>query len=118
MRRLLSALLILILATSHGPMGASIPHHDAQPSHGLANIHDHTHGADRHERLSESSGAKKMSDQAPVPAGSHHHVVGDAVASADADFALFRLADDRQRPTNDAALTPTSLTPIPEPPIA
>jgi len=119
MRRLLSALLILVLAVSHAPMSAAILHAGAAPDHGLTDHHDDEHVAD-HDASDVAQAIESGSDSAKAPAtlGHHHHVVGDAVAAAAADLAPVRSRSVPLRPADDDVLAPAGLTSISEPPIA
>ena len=121
MGRILPALLILLLALSHGPMSAGVPHIDGSThAHALvADQHYADHAADvelAQADISVSTDAD--TGKAPHGMGHHVHVVSDGVPTTDYAFLDRRFAKDRQLPVDDARLRSTALAPLPEPPSA
>lgn len=123
MARILSALLILLLAVSHAPMSAAMPHYDGT-------THEHALVADHHD---DDHGTELAADPAAQPdstapegdlgkathgTGHHSHVTTDGVPTADMTFLDRRFKKDRQRPVDDARLRSAALEPLPEPPSA
>lgn len=125
MGRVLSALLILLLALSHGPMSAGVPHLDGA-THAHAQISDHhdddhdaDHGTDVELAQTEAATSAADGDAGKAHGMGHHvHVVSDTVPTSDYAFLDRRLARDRQLPVDDARLRSTTLAPLPEPPSA
>lgn len=125
MGRILSALLILVLVLSHGPMSAGVPHLDGS-------MHEHAVIADHHDddhdtehttdielaQVELATPADTDAGKAPHGMGHHVHVVSDGVPTSEYAFLDRRLARDRQLPVDDARLRSAALEPLPEPPSA
>lgn len=126
MGRILSALLIMLLVLSHGPVGASAPHSDGT-------AHDHILIADHHDddlaaghhrdaetdetAMAASTGSDEPGATAPG-LGHHVHVIGDGVPVAPYAFLERRPQREQRIPVDDARLSSSRLAPIPEPPSA
>lgn len=127
MGRILSALLILVLALSHGPMGAAVPHLDGSTHEHVravdADHHDH-HNDDPaavDAQSAQTDAAPDRSndlDKATQGSGYHTHVAADGVPGS--SISLLASASDkvRRQPLDDARLRSTTLEPLPEPPSA
>lgn len=124
MGRVLSLLLILVLAISHGSMSASVPHSD-----GMSHQHALENAADPHSdeiQLAEADSAEQATLNAPddtsgkVPHGMGHHVhvVTDGVPSSVAFLFGRRQDKGRKLPVDDAALRSMDIDPLAEPPLA
>lgn len=123
MGRILSALLILVLALSHGPMSAAVPHLD-----GSAHAHIQLVDSDHHDDHAVSDPQVAQADSAPggfddvgkaAPGLGHHsHVVTDIVPASGVTFAASAIDKDRLRAPDDSRLRSATLEPLPEPPSA
>jgi hypothetical protein len=123
MGRILPFLLILVLAFSHGPMSAGVPHFDGT-SHEHVSVVDHhdTHAVadagDDHADEALSDVSDTDTSKAQHGLGHHVHVVTDGVPSAAIALLDRRYKKDRLLPVDDARLRSTALAPLPEPPSA
>lgn len=127
MGRIISALLILVLAFSHGPMSAAVPHLDGS-------MHEHVRmvDADHHDdhaveydssddsQFASSDLDAKTSDlgKATHGSGHHTHVTTDGVPSSGVSLAARTIDRDLLFPDDDARLRSATLEPLPEPPSA
>lgn len=127
MGRILSALLILVLAFSHGPMSAAVPHLDGS-------LHEHVRmvDADHHDdhALNHGSGDSQFASADDANAkpddfgkathglGHHTHVATDGVPSSCVSLTARSFDRHRMLPGDDARLRSAALEPLPEPPSA
>lgn len=131
MGRILSALLILVLAFSHGPMSAAVPHLDGS-THSHARMvdadHHDDHAVDHDEGVHAEDDGVAQGDVASSDPGDfgkathglghHSHVSTDGVPSSGLSFAARSVDRDRSLPRDDARLRSAVLEPLPEPPSA
>lgn len=124
MGRFLSALLILLLAISHGSMSAAAPHFDGVGhEHVLSADHDDDHDAPELAKASDQAkpGQHAGEDDAGKAAngiGHHVHVVTDGVPTSSVAFLDRWYKRDRQLPVNDMLPPSATIAPPAEPPSA
>ncbi|MBA4763005.1 MULTISPECIES: hypothetical protein [unclassified Sphingomonas] len=123
MERILSALLILVLAFSHGPMSAAVPHLDGSTHEHVRMVdadHHDDHGSDDSQFANTDDASAKPDDfgKATHGLGHHTHVATDGVPSSGVSLAARSIDRDRLLPGDDARLRSALLEPLPEPPSA
>lgn len=128
MGRILSALLILVLAFSHGPMSAAVPHLDGSTHEHVRMIdadHHDDHGddhatADSHATQGDEGATGKTDDlgKSAPGLGHHTHVSSDGVPTSNMSLSGRTIDRERVLPADDARLRSAALEPLPEPPSA
>lgn len=122
MGRIFSALIILLLAISHAPMSAALPHFDGTAhAHERVAEHEHDdHAASEVTDAEESAATSPDGDigKAAHGTGHHVHIVSDGVPASNFSFAGRWFERDRQPIVNDAALLSAALDQPIEPPSA
>lgn len=123
MRRLLSALLMVIVLVSHGSMGTAAPHAD-DSAHAMGALEHHAEAdSDRAGLHADAADIDSASGEDTIdkgaPSAAHHvHLMAAFVPDSDLRFAPSFLEKGRLRPRDDASLRSANLEPLPEPPAA
>lgn len=118
MRRFLSALLLVILALSHGMASADVPHADGTV-HGSSLFDHHELKAEMAALDADETSSTDDATGKSAPALTHHvHISADAVPDLAIMIAAPIVEKQRQPLLDDASLRSTALAPPTEPPSA
>nr|WP_157034237.1 hypothetical protein [Sphingomonas sp. Y57] len=114
----MSALLILVVALSHGSMGAAAPHFGEHDYIAIASHHD-DHAVDAHDYDAASASADEQGGQKSSPAAGHHsHLSFDVAPTEVASIAPRPFVRQRNLPLDDAWHGSGIVAPLAEPPSA
>ena len=129
MRRLLTALFLILSMLSHGSMSAAVPHVHAafeQPASELGlgqDIHSHEHMNSTHEHINQSLDGVSTDEIEDAHSeahrlGNHVHLSADTIRSPSFAVRDVDVKLPRKIPTNDPFQPSMEVAPLPEPPSA